>query len=66
LVGKVILKDKWLELNQDPTNLRYDPAKELFEDITTQNLSKMGSRWFGLPQTEDLITGFQEWKEKKA
>ena len=65
LVGKIIMKDKLLELNQDPTNIRYDPAKELFEDIMTQNYSKMGNRWFGLPQTEDLVKGFLEWKKQK-
>ena len=55
LVGKVVLKDKWAHLNGGPTNERYDAAKEFFEDITTKNYSKMGNRWFNLPETSDII-----------
>ena len=65
LVGKVIMKDKWLHLNQDPTNLRYDPAKEFFEDLMTKNYSKMGNRWFDLPQTEELYAGLIKRRNKR-
>lgn len=55
LIGKVVLKDKWLHINQDPTNTRFDPAKDLFDDLSTLNFSVIGNKWFNLPTTEDLI-----------
>ena len=55
LVGKIILKDKFLELNQDPNNRYYDASKELFEDLETKNYSITGKKWFGLPTTEEIL-----------
>lgn len=55
LVGKVIMKDKFYELNQDPDNEHYDAAKELFEDLATKNYSVTGRKWFNLPETTELI-----------
>ena len=55
LVGKVVLKDRFLELNQDPNNRYYDASKELFEDLETKNYSITGKKWFGLPTTEEIL-----------
>lgn len=55
LIGKLIIKKKFENLNQDLDNEFYDPAKELFEDWATQDYSKIGNRWFGLPETDELI-----------
>lgn len=55
LVGKVVLKDRFLELNQDTNNRYYDASKELFEDLETKNYSITGKKWFGLPTTEEIL-----------
>lgn len=60
LVGKVILKDKFYELNQDPDNKYYDASKELFEYLETKDYSITGNKWFGLPTTEELLKEFEK------
>lgn len=55
LIGKVVLKQKMKHLNPDPTNAKYDPAKEFFEDISTLNYAKIGNRWFNLPTIEEVL-----------
>ncbi len=65
LIGKVVLKDDWKHINGDPTNERFDPAKDLFEDFTTGSFSKMGERWFNLPTTVDIIKNMEDEFEKE-
>lgn len=60
LIGKIIMEDDFRELNGDPDDERYDPAKELFEDFESQNYSKLGERWLNLPSTEKLLKIMEE------
>ena len=56
LVGKVVLKaDDWKNINQDPTNKYFDPAKDLFDDFMTKNYSATGKKWFNLPTMMDVL-----------
>ena len=55
LIGKVILLDDWRHINQDPTNQRFDPAKDLFEDFESEDFNNIGHKWLNLPFTEDII-----------
>ena len=60
LIGKVVLKDKFNELNQDPDNRYYDASKELFEYFETKDYSITGNKWIGLPTTEELLSELEK------
>ena len=65
LVGKVVLKaEDWKHINQDPTNVYFDPAKDLFDDLSTKNYSQVGNKWFNLPKFEDVIKAVEAEYEK--
>ena len=66
LVGKVILNaEKWKHINQDPTNIYFDPAKDLFDDILTKNYSKIGHKWFNLPTLSEILEELDETTVKQ-
>lgn len=55
MIGKVILEG-FDHLNGDPTSeTKFDAGKEFFEDLTTGDMTRVGSRYFNLPTTEDLL-----------
>ena len=64
LVGKVVLKtDDWKHINQDPTNVYFDPAKDLFDDWCTKDYSHTGNKWFNLPKFEDVLKAVEDNEE---
>lgn len=66
MVGKVILNaEKWKHINQDPTNIYFDPAKDLFDDILTKNYSKIGHKWFNLPTLSEILEELDETTVKQ-
>ena len=67
LVGKLVLKaEDWKHINQDPTNVYFDPAKDLFDDLSTKNYSQVGNKWFNLPKFEDVLKAVENEYEKTA
>ncbi|MDY5646908.1 MAG: hypothetical protein SPF22_07900 [Candidatus Onthovivens sp.] len=66
LIGKVILKGDWRHINQDPTNIRFDPAKDLFEDFESQDFNNIGHKWLNLPLVEDIIKDLEKELKNNA
>ena len=66
LVFKVFMKKKYKELNEDISNTRYDPAKEMFEDLTTDNYNYAGKKWFNLPTTMDMMKDLEEFMKNEV
>ena len=55
--------DDWKHINQDPTNVYFDPAKDLFDDWCTKDYSHTGNKWFNLPKFEDVLKAVEDNEE---
>ena len=58
MVGKLLIEG-FDHLNGDPS-AKYDAGKEFAEDLTSGDMSRIGSRYFNLPTTEDLISELEK------